>query len=169
MGIFLTVLTLFTLSVFNTATAFTSYEVQRYNFPTGEASSFYTYRYGAGALDLTSETLLLFDQVLQQKILLTNLTSSSLRIVVFDKDYKIKKHVRLPLKSDISPYQFQMLEFYPTKADGDVIYPGSIIIKTVRGNIVMDLQTLSTQFLIYSKFLFDDAVEEIPIKEIKKI
>lgn len=135
----------------------------------GTEGGLYSYSYNSSALNFNSETLTFYDQALDQYIFLVNITSDQLRVIFMDKDMKVVSNVYYPEKTDALPYQLHSVNFYPSRyLDNQKILPGKIIVETVKGNVVVDLVTRKSQFVYFSKHLFDTRLEEIPIKEIKK-
>ena len=127
-----------------------------------------TYIYDQSSLPLTTKTLLLLDKVVANKILLANLDTSALKIIFFGKNYETKKIWRLPESAYLKDFSIQSVEFYPSEKNGSEIVPGTLIVRTSKGDIFVDLKDFSAKFMIYSKGLFQERInaDEIPVKEI---
>ena len=139
-------------------------------------ASIFDYQYNESAVNLNSQMQTLIDQVTGYKIILTNLEGgirassklTSFSMSVIDKDYKVLKIFKLPVTGNFYPFYVQNISFYPSKIMDSKVIHGTVVIKTTKGDIFLDLKTLNSEFIIYGKDFFENKTEEIKVTELKK-
>ena len=147
--------------------------IQTINIQDGLGSNQYNYYYDRTVTKINTNTKTLYDAVTRYKIFLANLEGgkfssndlANFRLSVLDSKNTILKTYEVPFSLQFS-FDILSVDFYPTKIMGSKKIYGSVIIKTNRGDIFLDLKDLSCELILYGKKLFRDKTDYVKVIDI---
>lgn len=118
---------------------------------------------------LLNDDILLYDEGQQRFVSIINLKQTAkLRIAVMDTNFRVIKVFRAPEGSTANPFVVENIDFIPTDIVKDVKQPGMLVLQTNRGDLIVNLVTLRSEFVVFGLDFFDGKHEVVPVRELRK-